>query len=34
MLDEDKEFNFFDYEHLSKDFCFMKPISLHFKAKR
>jgi hypothetical protein len=33
MFEEDWHFNFFDYEDLTKDFCYTKPITLEFNIQ-
>jgi hypothetical protein len=32
MYAKDQKFGFFDYEQLTKDFCYNKPLSLHFRT--
>lgn len=33
MFAKDQKFNFFDYEDITKDFCYHKPLSLQFRTR-
>lgn len=33
MFHKDQKFSYFDYEELTKDFCYNKPLSLHFQTE-